>query len=154
MKMEIAKMTKMVGEDISILLVEDNPDDITITKRAFEKGKIKNELNVVKSGEEALNFLCQKGEYKGASIPGLILLDLNLPGVSGYEVLEKIKENEKLRRIPVIILTVSNHEKDIMKTYDLGANNYITKPVEFRDFIEVAIAITDYWLRISRIPSG
>ncbi len=144
----------MVVEDISILLVEDNPDDIMITKRAFKKGKIKNELHVVRSGEEALNFLYKKGEYKNVPIPGLILLDLNLPGVSGYEVLEKIKENDKLRRIPVIILTVSDHEEDVIKTYDLGANSFITKPVSFKNFIEVVTAITDYWLRISRIPRG
>lgn len=144
----------MVEEDISILLVEDNPDDIMITKRAFKKGKIRNELHVVRSGEEALNFLYKKGEYKNVPIPGLIFLDLNLPGVSGYEVLEKIKENDKLRRIPVIILTVSDHEEDVIKTYDLGANSFITKPVSFKNFIEVVTAITDYWFRISRIPRG
>ena len=144
----------MVVEDISILLVEDNPDDILITKRAFKKGKIRNELHVVRSGEEALNFLYKKGEYKNVPIPGLIFLDLNLPGVSGYEVLEKIKENDKLRRIPVIILTVSDHEEDVIKTYDLGANSFITKPVSFKNFIEVVTAITDYWFRISRIPRG
>ncbi len=144
----------MVVEDISILLVEDNPDDIMITKRAFKKGKIKNELHVVRSGEEALNFLYKKGEYKNVPIPGLIFLDLNLPGVSGYEILEKIKENDKLRRIPVIILTVSDHEEDVIKTYDLGANSFITKPVSFKNFIEVVTAITDYWFRISRIPRG
>ena len=144
----------MVEEDISILLVEDNPDDILITKRAFKKGKIRNELHVVRSGEEALNFLYKKGEYKNVPIPGLILLDLNLPGVSGYEVLEKIKENDKLRRIPVIILTVSDHEEDVIKTYDLGANSFITKPVSFKNFIEVVTAMTDYWFRISRIPRG
>ncbi len=146
----------MLSEDISILLVEDNPDDIMFTKRAFKKGKIKNELHVVMSGEEALDFLYKKGKYEGKDVPtpGLILLDLRLPGISGYEVLEKVKGDGKLKFIPVIILTTSDSGGDVIKTYDLGANSYITKPVKFEDFIEVVTAIGDYWLRISKIPGN
>ena len=144
----------MLSEDISILLVEDNPDDIMFTRRAFKKGKIKNELHVVMSGEEALDFLYKKGKYEGKNVstPGLILLDLRLPGISGYEVLEKVKGDGKLKLIPVIILTTSDSESDVIKTYNFGANSYITKPVKFEDFIKVVTAIGDYWLRISKIP--
>lgn len=142
----------VTDENVPILLVEDNPDDILITKRAFEKGKIKNKLYIIRSGEDAINFLYQKNGYKDAPVPGLIFLDLNLPGVDGYEVLEKLKKNKNLRHIPVIILTVSSNEEDVIKAYTLGANNYIMKPEKFEDFTEIVVAITDYWLRISRIP--
>ncbi|MFH1102039.1 MAG: response regulator [Methanobacteriota archaeon] len=143
-----------MNENVPILLVEDNPDNVMITRMAFEKGNIKNTLYVARDGDDALRFLFKEGEYVNVPTPGLILLDLNLPKVSGYEVLRKIKMDERLKRIPVIILTVSTNDSDIRKTYELGANSYIAKPAEFKDFVNVVSSLTDYWLRISRIPGG
>jgi len=137
--------------EISILLVEDNPDDIEITRRALEKGRVMNELTVARDGQEALDILfgAKNGETR---CPGLILLDLNLPKVDGREVLEKIKADPKLKRIPVVVLTVSTREEDIVRSYDLGVNTFITKPVRFEDFIRVVTTIKEYWLLIATLP--
>jgi len=136
---------------ISILLVEDNPDDIEITRRALEKGRVMNELIVARDGQEALGILsaAKNGE---ARCPGLILLDLNLPKVDGREVLEKIKADPKLKRIPVVVLTVSTREEDIVRSYDLGVNTFISKPVGFQEFIKVVTTIKEYWLIIATLP--
>ncbi len=133
---------------IKILLVEDNPDDIVISQRALKEAKVINELYVVKDGQEALDFLFHQGEYQDPSTsptPGLILLDLNLPKVNGLEILEKIKENPTLKRIPVVVLTVSKRDEDLIKGYDLGCNSFIQKPVEFDKFVEVVKEVGLYW---------
>jgi CheY-like chemotaxis protein len=136
---------------ISILLVEDNPDDVEITRRALEKGRVINDLIVARDGQEALDILsaAKNGE---ARCPGLILLDLNLPKVDGREVLEKIKADPKLKRIPVVVLTVVTREEDVVRSYDLGVNTFISKPVGFQEFIKVVTTIKEYWLLIATLP--
>ena len=134
-----------------ILLVEDNPNDIEITRRALERGQVKNELTIARDGQEALDILFEKVEGDG-SLPGLILLDLNLPKVDGREVLSRIKTHPQLKRIPVIVLTTSTREEDIVRTYDLGVNTFISKPVRFEDFIKVVSAIQEYWIVIATLP--
>jgi len=137
---------------VSILLVEDSPDDVEITRRALERGQVKNHLLVARDGEEALGILYSRRDADGA-LPGLILLDLNLPKVDGREVLEKIKSDPKLKRIPVIALTSSTREEDVIRTYELGVNTFISKPVKFEDFIRVITTIRDYWILIATLPS-
>ncbi len=119
-----------------VLLVEDNPDDVLITKRAWKKGQIQNQLIVVNNGEEALLFLRKEGKYSETPTPSLILLDLNMPRIDGFQVLELIKKSEKFNHIPVIVLTSSERSQDIDKAYKLGCNNYIVKPVSYEKFIE------------------
>lgn len=136
---------------VNILLVEDNPNDVEITRRALEKGRVRNELTVARDGQEALDILFGNGNG-GAPRPGLILLDLNLPKVDGREVLEKIKADPKLKRIPVIVLTVSTREEDVIRSYDLGVNTFISKPVRFEDFIKVVTTIKEYWILIATLP--
>ena len=135
-----------------ILLVEDNPDDVLITKRAFKKGKIKNRLYTVENGLEAIKFLQREGEYADVPIPSLILLDINMPLMNGFQVLEKIKKDEELRKIPVIMLTTSERDVDIEKAYSLGCNSYIVKPVNFQKFLEVIINAQEYWLQVCKVP--
>ncbi|MGA2766610.1 MAG: response regulator [Spirochaetia bacterium] len=141
-----------VGRQVRILLVEDNPADVRLTKEALTEGKIRNELDVVDNGEMALGYLRRKGNYASAQRPDLILLDLNLPRKNGHEVLAEIKEDSQLKRIPVVILTTSSAEKDILSTYNLHANCYITKPVDLNQFMEVVKTIEDFWLTIVRLP--
>ena len=141
----------------SVLLVEDDLEDIAITRRAFEKGHVANPLYVVRDGEEAMEFLQHTGRYADADKaprPGLILLDLNLPRLDGREVLNLIKADEDLHRIPVVVLTTSSEEADVLGCYDRGANTYITKPVEFSKFVDAVLTIGQYWLSIARIPKG
>lgn len=140
------------AKDIEILLVEDNPGDVRLTMEALKDCKMRNTLYVVEDGEEAMSFLYKKGKYADAPHPDLILLDLNLPKKNGKEVLFEIKENPKLKRIPVVILTTSKAEEDILKTYDLHANCYITKPVDFDQFISVVRKIEDFWFTIVKLP--
>jgi len=137
---------------IDILLVEDNPGDIRLTKEVLKEGKIKNMLSVVNDGEEAIDFLKKNGKYKDAISPDLILLDLNLPKKNGREVLIQIKSDPELSSIPVIILTTSDAENDIISTYASHANCYITKPVDFNQFINVIRVIEDFWLTIVKLP--
>lgn len=144
--------TTEMGEAVKILLVEDNPGDVRLTMEAFKDGKICNHLDVVMDGEEALAFLHREGKYANESLPNLILLDLNLPKKDGREVLMEIKNDKELKRIPVVVLTTSVAEKDILKTYDLHANCYITKPVDFDQFITVVKSIEDFWLTIVKLP--
>lgn len=134
---------------IEILLVEDNPGDVRLTLEALKEGKVLNTLHVVKDGVEAMDFLLGKNEYPR---PDLILLDLNLPKKDGREVLADIKQNPDLRRIPVVILTTSKAEQDIIKSYDLHANCYITKPVDLNQFIKVVQSIEDFWLTVAILP--
>jgi CheY-like chemotaxis protein len=140
------------GHPIEILLVEDNPADVRLTKEALREGKVKNSLNVARDGVEALEFLRRQGPYAGAPRPDLILLDLNLPKKDGREVLAEIKADDELKTIPVVVLTTSNAELDILKSYSLHANCYITKPVDLEQFVSVVKAIDDFWLTVVRLP--
>jgi CheY-like chemotaxis protein len=137
---------------IEILLVEDNPGDVRLTIEALKEGKVANKINVAADGIEAMAFLRREGKYKNAPKPDLILLDLNLPKKNGREVLAEIKENSHLRCIPVVILTSSQAEKDIVTTYNLHANCYITKPVDFDQFINVVKSIEDFWFSVVKLP--
>jgi len=145
-------MAEHIGRPIEILLVEDNPGDVRLTKEALKDAKVINNLHVAGDGIEALDFLKRQGKYPGAIRPDLILLDLNLPRKDGREVLGEIKADPGLRQIPVVILTTSKAEEDILRTYDLHANCYITKPVDLEKFIEVISAIEDFWLSIVKLP--
>ena len=140
------------GRPIEILLVEDNPGDVRLTIEALKEGKVRNNLSVARDGVEALAFLRRQGSYSEASRPDLILLDLNLPKKDGREVLADIKNDPLLRRIPVVVLTTSKAEEDILRTYDLHANCYITKPVDLEQFISVVRSIDDFWLSVVRLP--
>lgn len=139
-------------EPIDILLVEDNPADVRLTTETLKDEKIFSNLHVVTDGEEALQFLRKEGKYKKAVRPDLILLDLNLPKVDGREVLKEIKNDDGLKAIPVVVLTVSKAESDIMKSYNLHANCYITKPVDLGQFAKVAQAVQEFWLTIVKLP--
>lgn len=137
---------------IDILLVEDNPGDVRLTQIALRDSKINNRLNVAADGVEALAYLRREGAYSSATTPDIILLDLNLPRKNGREVLEEIKQDDHLKRIPVVILTTSDDEKDILASYNLHANCYITKPVDLNRFIEIVKSIEYFWLTIVKLP--
>jgi two-component system, chemotaxis family, response regulator Rcp1 len=143
-----------LARPVEILLVEDNPGDVDLTREALEVSKIHNTLHVTMDGVEAINFLRKKGKYKDAVRPDIILLDLNLPKKDGREVLGEIKQDEDLKRIPVVILTTSSAEEDVLKTYNLHANCYITKPLDLNQFIKVVKTIEDFWLSIVVLPNG
>jgi len=138
---------------IEILLVEDNPGDIELTRIAFASAKIYNTLNVVERGDEVMPYLRREGRHANAHRPGLILLDLNLPGKDGREVLIEIKGDEDLTDIPVIILTTSKTEEDIMKSYRLHANGYIQKPVDLTQFVDAMVALKSFWLTVVKLPN-
>jgi CheY-like chemotaxis protein len=146
----------MVNEErlrpVEILLVEDNPGDILLTKEALEEIKIANNLNVVEDGIEAMNFLKNRGKYKEERKPDLIILDLNLPKKDGREVLAEVKESKRLRKIPVVILTSSEAEKDILKSYDLHANCFISKPIDLEQFSKIVKTISEFWFTIVKLP--
>ena len=137
---------------IQVLLVEDNPGDVELTVEALEESKLLINLSVAGDGEQALRFLKRQGEYADAPLPDLILLDLNMPRMDGREVLAQIKQDEKLHRIPVVVLTTSEAEHDILLTYDLHANCYITKPVDFDQFTRVVQAIEGFWFTVVKLP--
>jgi CheY-like chemotaxis protein len=137
---------------VDVLLVEDDPGDVLMTREAFEHFKIHNTLHVVNDGEQALQFLRQTGEYASAPRPGLILLDLNLPRRDGLEVLAELKEDPGLRVIPVVILTTSQAEEDILRSYSLHANAYVSKPVDFERFMEVIRQIDSFFLTVVQLP--
>lgn len=139
---------------VEILLVDDNPGDIRLTVEALKENLMPNKLNVVEDGEEALTFLYKKGKYADAPRPDLILLDLNLPKKNGLEVLEKIKNDTKLKRIPVVIFTASSAEQDILNSYNHHANCFITKPIYLEQFIAVVKSIENFWLNIVKLPPG
>ena len=137
---------------VEILLVEDSLADVRLTMEALKEEKIHNNLRVVNDGQEAINFLNKAGKYKDAVRPDLILLDLNLPKKSGAEVLKEIKEDDSLKSIPVVVLTVSKAEEDVLKSYNLHANCYITKPLDLNQFSKVVKSIQDFWLTIVKLP--
>jgi len=141
-----------VTTPIEILLVEDNPGDVHLTRRALAEGKIANNLHVVDCGDDALRFLRREPPFDDAVRPDLVLLDLNLPRRSGTEVLEIVKSDPALRRIPVVVLTSSDAETDIVRSYDLHANCFITKPLGLESFFEVITSIEDFWFAIVRLP--
>ena len=147
-------MTPMreVGRPIEILLVEDSPGDVRLTREALTANKFRNNLHVVEDGVQALAFLRKQGKHATAPRPNLILLDLNLPKKDGREVLAEIKGNGDLRRIPVVVLTTSGAEEDILKAYDLNANCYVTKPVNLDSFIKVVKSIQSFWVTIVELP--
>lgn len=144
--------TAVLTKPIEILLVEDNPADIRLAKEALKDGRVMNNLSVVTDGLEALNFLRQTGRYSDSPIPELILLDLNLPKKSGLEVLQAIKADPSIKRIPVVILTTSKAEEDIVKSYNLNANCFITKPIDLKQFLDVVKTIEQFWLTIVSLP--
>lgn len=146
-------MVPELVKPIEILLVEDNPGDVRLTREALKEAKVINNLNVIKDGMEALAYLRKEGPYAAAPRPHLILLDLNLPKRDGREVLATIKADEKLKRIPVVVLTTSQDEQDVLKSYNLHANCYITKPVDLDQFIRVVRSIEDFWLGIVVLPA-
>lgn len=150
--METSNMTQQKQQQAEILLVEDNPGDVKLTEKAFENANLLNNMHHAADGEEAMDFLHQRGEYEDAPKPDIVLLDLNLPKLNGDEVLKKIKDNEELRRIPVVMLTSSEAEEDIMSTYNLHANAYMTKPVEFSGFIDVVKKVEGFWFSVVRYP--
>jgi CheY-like chemotaxis protein len=137
---------------IEVLLVEDDPGDVLMTQEAFEEHKVRNSLNVVSDGVEALAYLRREGEHADAPRPDLILLDLNLPRVDGREVLQVIKNDEDLRRIPVVVLTTSQADEDILRSYSLHANAYVTKPVDFERFIAVVRQIDEFFVSVVKLP--
>ena len=142
----------VLERSIEILLVEDNPSDVRLIQEAFKEVKLRNRLNVVWDGEEGLAFLKREGVFQDAPRPDLILLDLNLPKMDGRELLEQIKSCPELHRIPVVILTSSKAEEDIIRSYDLHANCYITKPVDLDQFIRIVQSIEQFWLTIVTLP--
>ncbi len=137
---------------IDILLVEDNPADVRLTREALQDAKVLNALHVVEDGVEALEFLHKEGRYVESPSPDLILLDLNLPKKDGREVLAEIKQNEKWKDIPVVVLTTSRAEEDIVRSYNLHANAYVTKPVDLRQFLEAIRVIEEFWLAVVTLP--
>jgi len=138
---------------ITILLIEDNPGDVRLTQEAFKEGKKNVNLDVVMDGVEAINYLYKKDQYSNKESPDLILLDLNLPKMDGREVLEKVKNDDTLRMIPIIVLTTSDADQDILKSYNLHVNCYLNKPVDFDKFFDIIQKIEDFWLTTAILPS-
>jgi CheY-like chemotaxis protein len=147
-------MTKMKGHPVEILLVEDSPSDTEMTVEALREAKVRNHLSVVEDGVQALEFLHRQGKYGGAPRPDLILLDLNLPRKDGREVLAEIKSDHHLKTIPVVVLTTSRAEQDVLQAYKYHANCYITKPVDFEQFLNVVHSIESFWLMLVTLPDG
>lgn len=146
-------ITKSLPRFIEILLVEDSPADILLTREAFKNNKIVNEIHVAENGIQALDFLYRRGKYASAPRPDLILLDLNLPRKNGREVLAEIKSDPGLRAIPVVVLTTSSDDEDILKAYNLNANCYVVKPVGFENFMKAMQSIRHFWFSVVALPS-
>ena len=142
-----------LARQIEVLLVEDDPGDVLMTREAFEDHKVQNQLHVVNDGVEAMAFLRREGEHADAPRPDLVLLDLNLPRRNGREVLLDVKSDPELRRIPIVILTTSEAEEDVIAAYDLHANAYVRKPVDFEQFVAAVRAIDDFFITVVRLPS-
>lgn len=143
-------------EPLVILMAEDDPDDALLATEALEESRLINTLKVVENGADALDYLYQRGAYAdpgSAPRPGVVLLDLNMPRMDGREVLRLMKEDKELRRIPVVVLTTSKAEEDVLRSYDLGASGYITKPVTFEGLVEVMRVLGDYWFQVVKLPS-
>lgn len=139
-------------KQIDVLLVEDDPGDVLMTREAFEENKVANRLAVVNDGASAMEYLRKEGRYADAPTPDMVLLDLNLPRMDGREVLAAMKSDEALRRIPVVVLTTSEAEEDVLRSYSLHANAYVTKPVDFQRFIDVVRQIDDFFVSVVRLP--
>jgi len=142
---------------ITILLADDDPDDRKLTHDAFVENRLANEFHAVEDGEELLDYLYRRGKYaslRGEPLPGLILLDLNMPRKDGREALKEIKADPELRRIPVVVLTTSKAEEDIVRSYDLGVNSYVTKPVTFKSLVELIKVLGNYWFEVVELPPG
>jgi len=146
-------MARRQSRPVEVLLVEDNPGDVRLTQEALKDGRVLVNLSVAADGVEAMEFLRRRGSHAGKARPDLILLDLNLPRKNGREVLEEIKADDDLRRIPVIVMTTSKAEQDIYKAYNLNANCYVTKPVDLDEFLNVVRSIEDFWLTIVTLPA-
>jgi CheY-like chemotaxis protein len=140
------------GEPVEILLAEDNPGDVKLTRKALEEGQLVNNLHVVNDGVEAMAFLQNEGDHADTPRPDLVLLDLNMPRKDGREVLEELKADEDLRRIPVVVLTSSDAEEDVVRSYELHANAYLTKPVNFDGFLETLGRLEEFWLQVVKLP--
>jgi len=147
-------MNSKATEPVDVLLVEDNPGDVRLTKEALKDAKLKIHMHVVGDGMEAMAFLRKQGKYTASPRPDLVLLDLNLPKKDGRQVLAEIKEDPDLRRIPVVIITSSKAEEDVLKSYNLHANCYVTKPLDLDQFITVVQSIEQFWLTIVKLPNG
>lgn len=145
-------MTDADPRPVEILLVEDDEGDVVLTTEALEASKITNNLHVARNGEEALRFLRREGGHADAPRPDIVLLDLNLPRVDGREVLMQIKQDDDLRRIPIVVLTTSEAEEDVLRSYDLHANAYVTKPVDFEQFLRVVQSIDEFFVTVVRLP--
>lgn len=146
---------KRDGKMITILLADDDPDDRKLTHDAFMENRLANEFHAVEDGEELLDYLHRRGKYenlRGEPLPGLILLDLNMPRKDGREALKEIKADPELRRIPIVVLTTSKAEEDIVRTYDLGVNSYVTKPVTFKSLVELIRVLGRYWFEVVELP--
>jgi CheY-like chemotaxis protein len=146
---------KKEGKMITILLADDDPDDRQLTHDAFMENRLANEFHAVEDGEELMDFLHRRGKYESLSgdpLPGLILLDLNMPRKDGREALKEIKADADLRRIPIVVLTTSKAEEDIVRTYDLGVNSYVTKPVTFKSLVELIKVLGNYWFEVVELP--
>jgi len=141
-----------IPRSLHVLLVEDNEGDVRLIKEAFSESKIDKKFAVAKDGEDALNYLYKRGDYANTQRPDIILLDINLPRKNGFEVLEKIKSDPDLKRIPVIMLSSSSSEDHIAKSYDLSANCYVTKPVDFDEYTEAVKIIEDFWFQMAKLP--
>jgi len=141
-----------IGAPIEILLVEDNPGDVRLAREALKENKVRNNVHVVEDGEAAMEFLRKQNKYQNVPRPDLVLLDLNLPKKDGREVLAEIKADDDLKRIPVVMLTISKAEEDIIRAYDLHVNCYITKPIDLDQFIKVVRTVEDFWLTIVKLP--
>jgi CheY-like chemotaxis protein len=146
-------MPKPPGQPIEVLLVEDDPGDVLLIREAFAFNKVHNNLNVVSDGEQALSYMRQEGEWSDALRPDLVLLDLNLPRKDGREVLAEAKGDPALRTIPIVVLTTSEAEEDVLKSYELHANAYVTKPVDFERFVSIVRQIDDFFVSVVRLPS-
>lgn len=143
---------KITLKPIDILIVEDNGGDLRLIREVLDESKITNQIYAVRDGEEALDFLFRRGKYSNASLPDLIILDLNLPKIDGREVLAEIKVDPMLKKIPVVVMTMSQSDEDILKVYSLHANCFITKPIDLDQFIKVVKSIEDFWLTIVKLP--
>jgi CheY-like chemotaxis protein len=146
---------KQEGKMITILLADDDPDDRKLTHDAFMENRLANDFHAVEDGEELLDYLHRRGKFtslRGEPLPGLILLDLNMPRKDGREALKEIKADPELRRIPIVVLTTSKAEEDIVRTYDLGVNSYVTKPVTFKSLVELIKVLGNYWFEVVELP--